>query len=349
MNTQTEFRSLRESNDIVQDRNALVNRLQDDGYLFFRRLLPKDKLLDLRRQMMELMQRGGWIQAGTDPLLGLAQPDAQCTEGDPKYTDIYHEVYKLKGFHEIPHLPVIMDLIERILGGTCIPQPQKVARLWFPNYTEHTTPIHQDFVHFQGNTRNLTAWSPVGDCPIELGGLAILQGSHRLNRVVDHGFSLGAGSLAIDLEQQQIEGEWHTTNYELGDTLIFPAVTIHQALPNVTEDKLRVSFDNRYQLVSDQIAYHMTQPHLQGMNPINWDDIYEDWDQDDPLKYYWQELPMPIIPKDETFSKKGFEEAVQLAKVGNAKAIHHLQRYIARAPDSVEGQRAEQVLAGPKS
>ena len=36
-----------------------------------------------------------------------------------------------------------------------IPQPQKVARLWFPKFTEHTTPIHQDFVHFQGCHENL--------------------------------------------------------------------------------------------------------------------------------------------------------------------------------------------------
>ena len=36
-----------------------------------------------------------------------------------------------------------------------------------------------------------------------------------------------------------------------------PALTIHQALPNYTEDKLRLSLDNRYMLVGDKVAEHM--------------------------------------------------------------------------------------------
>ena len=65
----------------------------------------------------------------------------------------------------------------------------------FPQFVEHTTPIHQDFVHFQGHHDNLTCWTPVGDCPRDLGGLAVLRGSHRVDRVLQHHFSLGAGSL----------------------------------------------------------------------------------------------------------------------------------------------------------
>lgn len=336
---------LRESNDAMSDADELQRRIEHDGYLFIRGLLPGDVLWDLRRQMLGVIQRGGWLRADTDPMDGIAQPGVQCTEGDPGYTDVYHEVYKLRLFHEIAHMPSVLDLLANIMGGKVIPQPLKVARLWFPNYTQHTTPIHQDFVHFQGATRNLTLWSPVGDCPRELGGLAVLHRSHKLNRVVDHGFSLGAGSLAIDLERHQVDGEWHTADYKNGDTLIFPALTIHQALPNVTKDRLRVSLDNRYQLVGDEIAYHMTQPHLQSMSPVTWEDIYADWPAEDPLKYYWRDVPLPVIPKDETFAQRGFEEALRLASQGNAQAIHHLRRYVARDVQSKDGIRAAQALA----
>jgi hypothetical protein len=36
----------------------------------------------------------------------------------------------------------------------------------------------------------------------------------------------------------------------MGDALIFPSLTVHQALPNLTQDRLRVSLDNRYQALS---------------------------------------------------------------------------------------------------
>ena len=50
-----------------------------------------------------------------------------------------------------------------------MPHPMKITRLWFPQYTDHTTPFHQDFVHFQSNLEVITVWTPVGDCPMELG------------------------------------------------------------------------------------------------------------------------------------------------------------------------------------
>lgn len=339
-----ELYELRESNDAIDDQPELQRRLADDGYLFFRELLDPDALRELKREMLTVMQEGGWIQQGTDPLDGIAEPGVQCTEGDLDYTDVYHKVYSLRRFHAIAHRDEILNMIERIMGGPVAAQPQKVARLWFPNYTAHTTPIHQDFVHFQGTTRNLTAWTPVGECPLELGGLAILYGSHKLNRIVDHHFSLGAGGLAIDLQKLDLTGPWHSTNYRWGDTLIFPAVTIHKALPNVTADRMRVSLDNRYQLQADQIAQHMTEPHLQSMSDVTWDAIYAEWPVDDPLRYYWKTMPMPVIPKDDTFSNKGFDDAVHLARQGNEKAVHHLRRIVSRDPSSKQGQMAAEVL-----
>lgn len=336
---------LRVSNDIAEDSAALRSRLEEDGYLFFRRLLDPQRLLDLRRQMLTVMQAGGWLVAGTDPVDGIADPDARSTEGDPEYTDVYHEVYKLQAFHHIAHCREVMDLVERIRGCPMMPQPQKVARLWFPRFTEHTTPIHQDFVHFQGTHDNLTCWSPVGDCPRELGGLAVLRGSHRVKRVLQHHFSLGAGSLHVDPSVHAELGDaWETTDYRIGDTLIFPALTIHKALPNLTEDRLRVSLDNRYQRVGDPIAEHMLNPHLSSMSPLTWEDVYRDWDSKE-FQYYWKPLANPVVPKITRYLDRAFDEAVALAKQGDSRATLHLRRIAGRDAESEQGQLAASVLA----
>ena len=84
---------LRVSDDAREDPVELRRRLDLDGYLFFRRLQDPDRLRDLRREMLTVMQRGGWLVAGTDPVDGIANLEARCTEADLKYTHDYHEVY----------------------------------------------------------------------------------------------------------------------------------------------------------------------------------------------------------------------------------------------------------------
>lgn len=335
----------RVSNDARDDVAELRQRLDEDGYLFFRRLLDPDRLLSLRREMLTVMQAGGWLVKGKDPMDGIANPDARCAEGDLGYTDVYHEVYKLQSFHEIAHGRNIMDLLEQLRGCPMMPQPQKIARLWFPKFTAHTTPIHQDFVHFQGAHDNLTCWSPVGECPRELGGLAVLGGSHKVGRVLQHHFSLGAGSLHVDpAVHSELHDQWLTADYEVGDTLIFPFLTIHKALPNLTENQLRVSLDNRYQRVGDPIAEHMLAPHLSSMSPLSWEEVYKDWDSD-RFQYYWQDVGNPVLPKITAYMDEAFAEAVELARQGDERGKLHLQRIAARDPLSEQGQAASTVLA----
>lgn len=341
--TSHELKQLRISNDAITSPTELQRRIADEGYLFFKQLQNPDKLLDLRYQMMTAIQRAGWLIAGTDPMDAIADVSAQCTEGDNQYSAGYGLAYKLEAFHRSAHWPEVTELIEKIMGKPIMPHPQKVARIWFPKYTEHTTPTHQDFVHFQGSFDNLTLWAPVGDCPIELGGLAVIPGSHKVGRVLEHHFSLGAGSLVVDeTEHDEVDPVWHSTDYDVGDTLIFPALTIHKALPNYTEDRLRLSLDNRYQAVGDTIAEHMLEPH--GPSGLTWEEIYATWESDD-LKYYWDKYDNPVVSRDMSYSDKGFTQALDLARTGNEHAIYRLKRTVKNDPDSQYATQARGVLA----
>lgn len=337
------WRELRVSNDARDDAEELRRRMDLDGYLFFRQLQRPDLLCELRREMLTVMQDGGWLLEGTDPMEGVANLDARCTEGDVEYTEVYHQLYKLEAFHRIAHQEEVMEMVEKIYGRPAMPHPQKIARLWFPQYTEHTTPAHQDYVHFQGHYQTLTCWAPVGDCPRELGGLAMLAGSHKTGHVLDHHFSLGAGALDVELGEEERKREWHSTDYEIGDTLIFPALTIHKALPNVTADRLRVSLDNRYQAIGETIAEHMLLPHLNIFNKLTWEDVYRSWPSDE-LKYYWEKIENPVAQRDLTYLDRGFAEAVEQARNGDDHARLYLRRFIKRDPDSPEARMAGEVL-----
>ena len=337
-----ELKELRISNEAIDDPAELRRRIAAEGYLFFKQLQVPDKLWDLRRKMMTIIQKVGWLVADKDPIDGIADITAQCTEGDNAYSAGYAEVYKLEAFHRSAHWPEVTSMVEKIMGQPIMPHPHKVARIWFPKYTKHTTPVHQDFVHFQGNFETLTCWAPVGDCPIELGGLAIIPGSHKVNRVLEHRFSLGAGGLVVDTDaHSEIDPVWHTTDYEIGDTLFFPSLTIHKALPNYTEDRLRLSLDNRYHAIGYPVAEHMLLPH--GPSQLQWDDIYPHWQSED-LKYYWKKYDNPIVPRDMSYAEKGFVDALDLARAGNIDAIFTLKRVIKNDPVSSNGLTAMRVL-----
>jgi hypothetical protein len=336
-----EFQEFRVSNDAIEDGEELRRRIDAEGYLFFRSLQDPDRLRALRREILAVCREGGWLQEGTDLVAGIANLSRRCTEGDIEYTEVYHEVYKLESFHRAGHWPEVLAMVQKVIGGPVLPHPQKIARLWFPQYAEHTTPIHQDFVHFQGTYQTYTCWTPVGDCPRELGGLALLAGSHTIDAVHDHHFSLGAGSLAIDA--RQLAGRWVTTDYTIGDTLIFHSLTVHQALPNRTPDRLRISLDNRYQALDQPIAEHMLLPHLRTHHELTWEEVYRDW-RSTELQYYWRDLDLKVLPKNESWGARGFEEALALARRGDPGAQHHLARLVKRNPDSEQGRAAAAAL-----
>lgn len=337
---------LRISNLALQDPAELRRRIEQDGYLFFKRLQDPDRLLKLRSEMLAPMMAGGWLEPGTELMDGIANVAARCTEGDKKYTDVYHNIYGLESFHRAGHWPEVLDVMEKIVGGPVMPHPAKIARIWFPQYLEHTTPAHQDFVHFQGTFDTFTCWTPVGDCPIELGGLAILPRSHKSNVVFDHHFSLGAGSLIVDTGEQK--GPWLTTNYEVGDSLIFHSLTIHEALPNVTPDRMRISLDNRYQAIGLPVAEQMLVPHLALDGRPSWDDIYAGWASKD-LQYFWRDFDFDVVPRDTSYGEKGFAEALEQAGKGDSHARLYLKRIVSLNADPDRARAAAEALAGGSS
>ena len=66
------FKELRVSNDAINDPEELRRRIREEGYLFFKKLQDPDKLWDLRRQMLAVIAKGGWLAAGTDAMDGIA-------------------------------------------------------------------------------------------------------------------------------------------------------------------------------------------------------------------------------------------------------------------------------------
>jgi ectoine hydroxylase-related dioxygenase (phytanoyl-CoA dioxygenase family) len=179
---------------------------------------------------------------------------------------VYRKILKTPLFHDFPTNPNLMEAAGKILGlesaENVLVHPRRIGRVTFPFLLSATTPPHQDFHYIRGAVETYSCWTPLGECPIELGGLAVLPGSHRRGFMEHTVKSSGVGGSGVPLEEEELG--WHTSDFGLGDALFFHSYTIHKAMPNLTEDTLRVSTDNRYQLSTDDIHEGSLKPHFSG-------------------------------------------------------------------------------------
>lgn len=241
------------SNHALNDPVRLKSLIDEHGYLFLKGVAPKDTLLRLRRDILELCAQAGWLDPNADLMDGIWGGVGPYTEGNPEYMAVYRKVIHLPSFEEAPEAPELIDLMRPITGEPVLLHRRKIGRITFPHNVAQTIAAHQDFHYIRGSTETFTMWAPLGDCPMELGGLAVLRGSNHVGFIEHRTFS--GKNVADGLEDEQLPPgtEWHASDFELGDVLIFHSHTIHKALPNLTDKQLRLSIDNRYQQAETQI------------------------------------------------------------------------------------------------
>ncbi len=325
-----------DSTNYLHDGAELHRRMERDGYLFMRSLLPAGVVEDLRMQILEIASAAGWVLPSRPLGDAVADLNGFCVEPEPEYMQKYHAMYKLPAFHAIQHHPNLMGLFERMFEERVLPHPRIIGRTIFPQREAFTTPPHQDFIPIQGTAETYTAWIPLGDLPTELGGLQVASGSHRRG-VYDFQPAMGAGGLEVI---DPLDGTWAYSPFQQGDVLIFHSMTVHKGLPN-SSDRLRMSMDARYQKASEPIAPGSLLPHSQ---PSTWEEVYAGWPDLD-LKYYWRKWDLEVREYDNSYHDKRDEMAIKMAKEGDARAISTLQRIIARNEDPERRREAEVLLA----
>ena len=188
------MRPFHDSSAIVCDAHAMRERMAEDGYLFLRGLLPRDAVLEARRQMLEVLAEAGMVRR--DRPLDHAAPDLSnfAVEPEPAFMAVLRRQYALEDVNALKHLPALGGLMEGLFDEPVVPLPLFVCRSIFPEREAYTAPPHQDYVHIQGTTRNHAAWIPIGACDASMGGLSVAAGSHKLG-FLDLRPALGAGGL----------------------------------------------------------------------------------------------------------------------------------------------------------
>jgi len=243
------------------DREALWQRLRRDGYLFLRKALDPEVVLNFRRYYFTALADSGLTRHDTDPVLGLAG------NGSPDLAAVRHalltEVVPGEEYQRFCAQPALRDWYAWLLQGQTFLHKRKILRHILPGQTGigTATQAHYDLVYLrEGTDRVLSSWIPLGDCPIQRGGLMYLEGSHHqvLREEAAGLLKRPAASITADLPAlaEQREARWLLADFQAGDMLVHSAHIVHASLDNVDPDEVvRLSTDIRYQRADQPIDW----------------------------------------------------------------------------------------------
>lgn len=289
-----------DSSDVLNDPAALRARAEEHGYLFFRGLLPAEPVLDVRRRFLEVLDKYGWLADGHDLMDGIVDFDTYHSVPDEDLQfcgvgvtrDMYADVQRIRQFHELAHHPRLLQVYRHLFDDEVFPHPRNIARIMVAGDRMPPTPPHQDFIHVQGTPNVWTAWFPLGDCPRELGGLTVLDGSHK-DGILSYKRAGGAGGLEAYL--CSVDYTWAEGDFGAGDVLTFHSQTVHRALPNQRPERVRLSCDYRYQPLHEEINDASLEVHCKFMS---WDEVYADWPAGG-IQWYWRDHELRYSPWNE--------------------------------------------------
>lgn len=259
------FGWLRESNDALGNFSELQQRMATDGYLFIRDFHPRAEIEAVRAEIMDAFSAEGMLDPAFPAIEG------RHIDGQNPYfrPDLAKKNQKLQ---RVVYGPAMMEFYSGLLGGPAM----HYDFTWFRAIGKGGgTMPHCDVVYMGRGTHQLfTAWIPYGDIPLEVGGLVLVEGSHRWSELNDY------RAMDVDTACQNIPGKSQTeasghgfgvfepkvtevlekfdarlltcAEYRMGDLLTFNVHLLHGSLDN-QQNVIRISSDTRYQLASEPV------------------------------------------------------------------------------------------------
>ncbi len=241
---------LGELRDSTADQHAFATlraRLAEDGYLLLRGLHDPEQVQAARRMLLENLRQNGQLAPDAPLDEGRAAAGARGAFVGGRKAISHHP-----DFLKVVESPRLMAWFSDLFDSPSLTFDYKWVRAVGPGAN---TNAHFDVVYMGRGTRELlTCWTPLGDVDYSSGPLAILGDSPRLDRVRET-----YGQLDVDRDQaeghfsrdplellEHFGGRWLTTEFKLGDALVFGMYTMHGSLNNQT-NRFRLSCDTRYQ------------------------------------------------------------------------------------------------------
>src|SRR5277367_1060300 len=222
---------------------SLLDEMSSNGYALIRSVLPLEAVRSVLREVTRVLYSAGWLMQEYDPMEHVANISSACGDPDSEFKRVYQEVFNLELLHALPHEPALQTVMKMLIGDHLLIHPKPIGRLIFPNCERLVVHSHQDYQFMGGDPEFFTVWIPLHDCPVDVGPLQSLEGSHRCGFQHHDRENLHVPEIPEGAEEGE---QWVGGQINTGDVLIFHSLTVHAASPNLS-NKLRISLDCRFQ------------------------------------------------------------------------------------------------------
>lgn len=270
---------------IGEDPAILRARFQELGYLFIKHYIPVPECDDLLNTIVEQLDTHIVLEGSSRSPALIGEP---FVETDAIWNKVYPRIQSLETFHSFFHSKHVERLMKMVSGTDVFVYPIKMARISTPGKVGFETPPHQDAHSHHAGPTMAGIWVALHDVDQELGRVKVLAGSHKGGvRPIREAEGVGG----VQCEIYPDEDNWHVSNYDKGDVLIFHSCCVHKAEPNTSQSAARISIDTRFCDHGAAVFSTNLEPHhgwrIEG---LDWDSIYQNWQHSD-YQYYWKDYP----------------------------------------------------------
>jgi Phytanoyl-CoA dioxygenase (PhyH) len=264
------------SEPLVSNGFALDMTLERLGWLE-----PTDPGLPLE-QLKETYRRNGylWLKGffERDVILNFRQYFFDTIFSGAK---TFFEIVSSQEYEDFCRMPRLLNFYQAFLEGQPYLHKRKIIRFTHPG-SDSCTGGHYDLIYLRAGTDKLcTSWIPLGDVPVEMGGLLYLEHSDTVGRQMEAEFNVKnvhlspeerisaynrnmreAGWISTNLVEMadRFQSRWLIADYEVGDMVIHSPYMIHASTQNRDLlERMRLSTDIRFQRADDLIDQRWTQ------------------------------------------------------------------------------------------
>ncbi len=205
-----------------------------DGAVWLRHAIEAQHVRDAEAAVYEALAEVGWWH----PAAGWSLHRTPAYD-DPTYVRLQQLLLPHPALDRLRKAPRVLQLVQDLFGEPTATERGDLVRVACPGSSP--TPPHQDHHYVRQAERLWTCWIPLHDTPLRKGPLQVWLGSAQDGPRSHSGPRPDAQEVA-DVS----EARWASGHMLVGDILLVHSLTVHRALPNLT-DTPRLSADFRYE------------------------------------------------------------------------------------------------------
>ncbi|PQJ11628.1 phytanoyl-CoA dioxygenase [Flavipsychrobacter stenotrophus] len=232
----------------------MTRRLNNDGYLYLPGFLDPADVLDVREEYFKLFDPI-ILKKGTSPRQGLFSGSFQFSPyrhglaGHPASLFVTSDA-----FEQFTRSKKLLDLATSLMNEEVTLLQRRPIRHFYNN-TGVASCAHADFTYLNKGTKKIVSiWIPLGDVPLEGGGIVYLKDSndvdqdelrHQLNRFKKP--EKDERPITADLKAiADTTGKpWLYADFKAGDIVLHTPFIVHATL-DCNDERMRLSTDIRF-------------------------------------------------------------------------------------------------------